>query len=186
MTFQRILVTVAAGTLCAIVLNACQRDKTKPGWEFAPQMYRSVPYNPDQANPNFKDGITAQLPPKGTVKQNFVPFDYKNTVEDYERAGVELKNPIVLTPLVLEEGKQLYMNMCSHCHGKEGRADGAISAAGKYPVPTYQSENVKNIPEGKIFFSITHGKNLMGPHASQLSQEERWKVVHFVQTLQKL
>ena len=46
--------------------------------------------------------------------------------------------------------------------------------------------SLKNLPEGKIFFSISYGKNLMGPHASQLSQEERWKIVRYIQELQKL
>lgn len=186
MIAKKIILTLTAGALCSVVFTACMRDKSQPGWEYAPQMYLSVPYNPDQANTNFKDGKTAQTPPEGTIKQGFAPFNYQNTLEDYERAGVELKNPVALTPEHLEEGKKLFLNMCSHCHGNEGRADGAIVAAGKYPVPMYQSENIKNLPEGKIFFSITYGKNLMGPHASQLSQEERWKIVHFVQTLQKL
>lgn len=185
MTLKKIILTITAGSICAMLFNACG-DKTQPGWEFAPQMYRSVPYNPDQPNANFKDGKTALTPPVGTIKQGFESFGYQNTLEDYERAGLELKNPIATTPESLEEGKQLFLNMCSHCHGKEGRADGAIVVAGKYPVPQYQSENIKNLPEGKIFFSITYGKNLMGPHASQLSKEERWKIVQFVQTLQKL
>lgn len=188
MSYKNISLIVAGAAVLSIALSSCQRfrDKSEPGYEFAPQMYESVPYNSDMANPNFKDGKTAQTPPAGTLKQGFENFAYANTLEDYERAGVELKNPVALTPQVLEEGKQLFQNMCSHCHGKDGKADGAITAAGKYPVPTYQSENVKNLPEGKIFFSITYGKNLMGPHASQLSKEERWKIVHFVQTLQKL
>jgi hypothetical protein len=31
---------------------------------------------------------------------------------------------------------------------------------------------------------MTYGKGLMGSHASQLTKEERWKVVYHVQTLQ--
>jgi hypothetical protein len=31
---------------------------------------------------------------------------------------------------------------------------------------------------------MTYGKGLMGSHASQLSQEERWKLVYYVQKLQ--
>ena len=29
-----------------------------------------------------------------------------------------------------------------------------------------------------------YGKGMMGSHASQLSKEERWKVIRYVQTLQ--
>ena len=45
---------------------------------------------------------------------------------------------------------------------------------------------MSDLPEGKIFHTITFGKNLMGSHASQLNHEERWKIVHYVQTLQRL
>jgi hypothetical protein len=41
------------------------------------------------------------------------------------------------------------------------------------------------MPEGKMFHSITYGRNIMGSYASQLNPEERWKVIMFVQTLQK-
>jgi len=169
------------------MLTSCYHSERDPGYEYAPQMYYPVAYNPDQANPNFKDGKTAQVPVKGSIPVGFEPFGYENTPADYERAGAELKNPIALTPEVLEEGKVLFTNMCSHCHGEEGKADGAVVAAGKFPPPpAYQSEQLKNLSEGKMFFSITYGKNLMGAHASQLSKEERWKIVHYIQKLQKL
>lgn len=168
-------------------LSSCFHSEREPGYEYAPQMYMPTAYKPDQPNPNFKDGKTAQVPVKGSIPVGFEPFAYANTPADYEKAGQELKNPIGLTPEVLEEGKLLFVNMCSHCHGNEGKGDGSIVAAGKFPPPpAYQSELLKNLSEGKMFFSITYGKNLMGSHSSQLSKEERWKIIHFIQTLQKL
>ena len=35
-----------------------------------------------------------------------------------------------------------------------------------------------------MFHTITHGKNAMGPHASQLNKDERWKVAMYVRTMQ--
>ena len=35
--------------------------------------------------------------------------------------------------------------------------------------------------EGHIFHAITYGLNAMGPHASQITEEERWKIVLYVQ-----
>jgi mono/diheme cytochrome c family protein len=32
---------------------------------------------------------------------------------------------------------------------------------------------------------ITYGKNLMWPHGSQISPEDRWKIAKYVKTLQK-
>ena len=30
-------------------------------------------------------------------------------------------------------------------------------------------------------FTITYGVNAMGPHASQITEEERWKIVYYIQ-----
>ncbi len=170
----------------AVILSSCSKFKREPGSEYAPNMYYPIAYNPDQKNPATKDGKTAQLPVKGTLSNNFDVFHYPNTTDGYEAAGVELKNPIPVTQANIAEGKKLFNNFCVQCHGKLGKADGSLPTAGKFPVPAYQSEGIKNISEGKIFFSIHYGKNLMGSHASQLSKTERWKVVQYVQTLQKL
>ena len=55
---------------------------------------------------------------------------------------------------------------------------------GGFPPPPAYNAALKDLSAGKIFFSITYGKGLMGAHASQLSKEERWKVVHHVELLQ--
>lgn len=170
----------------AAALSSCYHSKDHPGYQYAPQMYDPVAYDPDQENPVFADKKTAQLPPAGSIARGQEVFDYPNTPESYERVGTELKNPVPLTDNTLAEGKQLYQNVCAQCHGMEGKADGSIVASGKFPPPpAYNSEQLKDLPEGKMFFSITYGKNLMGPHASILSKEERWKVIHYIQTLQK-
>ena len=43
----------------------------------------------------------------------------------------------------------------------------------------------KDLTDGKIYHTITYGVNAMGSYASQLSPEERWKVVQYVHQLQK-
>ncbi len=35
--------------------------------------------------------------------------------------------------------------------------------------------------EGHIFHTITYGYGKMGPHASQISEKERWKIVYYIQ-----
>ena len=44
---------------------------------------------------------------------------------------------------------------------------------------------MKELKPGHIFHAITFGFNAMGPHASQLSRDERWKIVNYVHELQK-
>lgn len=200
------------GTFCtAVVLVAavsCGDKKTRgTGWEFSRNMYDPIGYNPDQPNKNFANGMTAQLPPEGTTPVGFERFEYPATLEGYEAAGAELVNPLVRTQQTLEEGAVLYQSFCSPCHGPEGKGDGSITKDRRLesktesrqlenfpPPPSYAASDnanssrggtMKDLTDGKIYHTIYYGVGLMGSHASQLSPEERWKVVMYVRELQK-
>lgn len=126
---------------------------------------------------------TEFLPVKGTIARGYIPYVYPNTPEGYEQAGLYLRNPIALTPQVDKDGEALYTKFCLHCHGATGAGDGKVGLKLPGAPPAYNGA-LKNLSEGKIFHSITYGKGLMGNHASILTQEERWKLVHYVQKLQ--
>jgi cytochrome c len=157
-------------------------------------MYDPIAYNPDQPNKNFANGQTAQVPPAGTMPVGYDPVDeYPNTAEGYQLASTNLVNPLPATPATMAEGKVLFQHMCSHCHGVEGKGDGAIIKMEKFPPPpSYSTGNssrgglMKDLTDGKIFHTITYGVNLMGPHKYQLNPTERWKIVMYVHELQKL
>jgi len=156
-------------------------------------MYRSPSYETYSENPNFADDMTARKPVEGTIARGYMLYPYSDTNEGYEAAGENLKNPIPLTTEVLEEGKDLYIKFCVHCHGDEGQGDGTIIQNEKFPPPPSYSKGMSSgggkmsdLQEGKMFHVITFGRNLMGSHASQLTHEERWKIVHHIQALQKL
>ena len=185
---------VAVGTFVTIgSLSSCYHSKRNPGYEYAPNMYRALAPNPDQPNASFKDGKTAQNPVEGTVPMGWSKFHYENSLAGYEAASKELVNPFANDTVALAEGKALYTNFCTQCHGMQGKADGAIVVAGKFPPPPSYSTGtssrggaMKDLTDGKIFHTITYGVNLMGSHAAQLSPAERWKIVLYVHELQKL
>jgi mono/diheme cytochrome c family protein len=85
---------------------------------------------------------------------------------------------------VIREGEILYTRFCTHCHGQEGFGDGKVGKV-FLGVPAYTSASIIDKPGGHIFHVITHGIRRMGSHASQLSPEERWKIVRYVQVLQQ-
>jgi mono/diheme cytochrome c family protein len=181
------VVTIAA----SIVVTSC-KNKRSTGWEYAPNMYEHIAYDPDQKNPNFKDGKTAQVPPAGTIPVGFVKFDYPNTKDGYEQAGLEEKNPLAASEQNLADGKILFEHFCSPCHGMSGQGDGLVVQHGFPPPPSYskgQSSRggaMKDLTDGKIYHTITYGVNAMGSYASQLAPEERWKVIMYVHHLQTL
>lgn len=204
----RFLGTVWIAAALIVSVASCGEKQTRStGVEFSRNMYDPIGYNPDQPNPNFANGQTAQTPPQGTVPVGFARFDYENTLDDYERSGVEAVNPLEATEQTLAKGQALYLTYCAVCHGTEGKGDGPITQdrtlvtkAGSRalenfpPPPNFQQSGginssrgglMSELPDGKIYHTITYGVGLMGSHASQLSPEERWAVVAYVNELQK-
>jgi len=194
---HKLIKGLAIATSSMVLLNSCSTDPLSPGIEFMPDMYRSVAYKPYEENPNFKDMLGARPPVAGTISQGEFPnstwginnaiYPYPNTTEGYEAAGLNLKNPIELTPENLEKGKAVYTKFCTPCHGDAGDGNGSIVANGKFPSPGkyWDKVSANGLNDGKMFHSITYGKNLMGQHASQINKEERWLVIHYINDLIK-
>lgn len=189
-------IVLGAFSLLASVamLSACNDNKST-GLEYARNMYDPIAYNQDQPNKNFANGATAQTPPPNTKPVDYIRYEYPNTKEGYE-ASVALVNPLALTEKNLTEGKHFYTVFCAPCHGEKGDGQGHIVKLDKgiSGVPAYHGADanssrgglMKDMPAGKIYHTIMYGLNAMGSHASQLSPEERWKVVMYVQQLQKI
>ena len=172
------IMLVAGFTSCG------KKDANSPGFEFMPDMYRSPSL--EYYGTHIINGDTinnSKLPVAGTIARGYLPYVYPNTPDGYELAGLYLKNPTVYSEAIEKEGEELYGKFCVHCHGATGAGDGKVGAKLPGPPPAYNGP-LKNLPEGKIFHTLTYGKGTMGSHASQLTQEERWKLVYFVQKLQ--
>jgi mono/diheme cytochrome c family protein len=150
-------------------------------------------YNSNRFNPHR---MNMREPAANTVKRNprgWLPYRIPNDSTGL-RLSNRLKNPLDSTAEVVAAGKALYEMYCDHCHGAKGEGNGKVAEGvtvdgvqkGAYAgVPNYKSDALKNISEGHIFHVITYGKNLMWPHGSQISQEDRWKIAKYVKTLQK-
>jgi mono/diheme cytochrome c family protein len=178
-----------------VLLCSCNSVENSPGWEYMPDMYRSSSYDANSENPNFNDKMTNRMPVKGTISQGPVgnseysvlkmSYPYKNDSAGYEDAGKYLKNPLPDNAEIIAKGKERYEKFCQHCHGVSGAGDGPVVEKGNFPPPpAYSSPQLKNLPEGKIYHTIYYGKGMMGSHASQLTPEEIWQVIRYVQTLQ--
>jgi len=66
--------------------------------------------------------------------------------------------PVTSTPA--SSGKDMYVNYCAACHGKEGKGDGPAAPALKTP-PTdltmLATRNGGKFPEDRVFYSIAGG-----------------------------
>ncbi|NBW43450.1 MAG: cytochrome c [Sphingobacteriia bacterium] len=175
---------------CALI-----EDKKEPGWEYAPQMYVSTPYEPySQVAKNTinADGKNMRAPAPGTIARNGLGYD--NTVlelmhnypigrDSVDYAGKVLRNPLdSRDTTLLAEGKYLYGVYCAPCHGAEGNGQGKVGQiyAG---VPNYKDSRIPGLPSGHIYHVITLGKNRMWGLGSQIRPEDRWKIVLYVNQL---
>ncbi len=159
-------------------------DPNSPGVEYMPDMYRSPSYETNAITTFRGDTVSCnRLPVAGTIARGFMPYTLPNDTMGYRMSGITMHNPLPNTPEIVEQGKIIYGKFCVHCHGKSGQGDGKVGLI-LGGMPHYDDAAHKDLPEGKMFHSITYGKNLMGSHASQLSVDDRWKVIRYVQTLQ--
>lgn len=182
------VIPVAALTL---LLMSCNHDRNQPGYAYMPDMYYSEAYEAFTKNPLFKDSLTMQAPVKGTIARgHYPPYPYKaKSADDQKLAGLELINPVPSSPEALAKGKEQYEIFCMNCHGERGDGKGYLFTSKRFTAqPTsLTGDLVKAKPDGEIFHVITLGtlSGLMGAHGSQISPEDRWKVVHYVRDLQK-
>jgi len=177
-----------------VMLSAC-RDKRSTGLEYARNMYDPIAYNQDQPNKNFANGATSQTPPPNTNPTGFVKYEFANTPEGLKAAEASLVNPLPITEKNLLQGKHFYNVFCGVCHGEKGDGKGPITLLEKgITAPAFHGADVNStrgglmseLPVGRIYQTIMYGYNAMGSHASQLTPDERWKVVMYVQQLQKI
>lgn len=171
---------VAAG---AVSLLGCSQDPTKPNLEFIPDMADAVPYEAFAPNPNTPDGKTLQRPPVGSIARGQRPFHYGPGPEEAARAGREVVSPLQASPEVVALGQQRFATFCAPCHGATGLGDGTVIP--KFPAPpSLTAEHAKGLADGQLFHIITHGQGVMPSHASQIQPEDRWRIVHFIRSMQ--
>jgi mono/diheme cytochrome c family protein len=164
-----------------VTVTSCDKSKRAPNLQFMPNMYEPVSYETYGENGIYDNGMASRLPVDGTIARDAeFPYDYPNTPEGYEAAKSNLMNPLGST-LDSKKGKALYSIYCASCHGSKGEGQGELVKREKFlGIPNYKD---RDITEGSIYHVIMVGKNMMGSHSSQLTEEERWQVVAYVQEL---
>ncbi len=206
--FQLLLVSVLMGS-CALP------GGENPGSEFIPDMGHSIAYEANYYDyyshntwgdeDEYYKYVQARNPVKGTIPRGMagksgdtwmapsgtVPYHYKDTEEDRQRAIVEItKNPYPITEAGLARAKEIYNVYCGICHGEKGDGDGYLvsekNKKAKYPAQPalFTTDDFINSSEGRYYHGIMYGKNVMGGYADKLSYEERWQVIHYIRSLQ--
>lgn len=144
-------------------------------------MHEQFRIDPQSSTTVFKDNFGMRMPVEGTVARGHLPYPFKGKPLEAEKF---LINPLVPSKKVLDLGKQKYLTFCSPCHGNFGMGDSRLR--GQFPnPPTLHSDRMRNMKDGGIFHIITEGQNVMPSYASQISEDERWAIIHYIRVLQR-
>jgi mono/diheme cytochrome c family protein len=93
-------------------------------------------------------------------------------------------NPLKVDAALMARGQQRFQIYCSPCHGLTAEGNGITKKFGMATVANLHDPRIVQFTDGEIFNVITHGRNLMGPYASQIPTEDRWAIVAYVRALQ--
>tara|TARA_B100001057_G_C22494155_1_gene811391 strand:- start:106 stop:657 length:552 start_codon:yes stop_codon:yes gene_type:complete len=169
--------------LSSLFLMTSCFDSSKPNYQYFPNMYESVGYGTYDESDAFPNGIEAQLPVEGSVPRGWQPYEFEDSNEGYELAKVNLTSPLLNNEDNLANGKKMYEIYCSVCHGSKGDGNGILMEREKFlGIPSYAD---RDITEGSIYHVLMYGINLMGSHAGQVNDEERWQISQYVLKLRK-
>lgn len=165
-----------------VLLISCN-DKSKPNFQYFPDMYQPVSYETYGEYEIFENNQQALEPVKESISRGWLPYDYEDNLEGYNQAKAELINPVAYTKKNQSVGKELYDIYCATCHGSKGNGKGYLVEREKIlGVPSYDDKG-RAITEGSVYHVMYHGINTMGSYASQMSNEELWLVTHYVMDL---
>lgn len=105
--------------------------------------------------------------------------------EQLDSVAATLTNPLERTAEVLRRGEIKYQQNCSVCHGNEGKGDGPVIDATKFPfAPSLVSGPALTRTDGYLYAVIVAGRNFMPPYGERMSHTDRWAVVHYMRQLQ--
>ena len=170
------------------LLQSCG-SKRDPGRIYMPDMAYSRAYEAYAPTPNSfgPENINfIPYPVEGTIRRgDLFPYPLPNDTVGYNMSA-QVKDPLSPnTPEQMKEAERLFNINCGICHGAKMDAQGPLATGGKVPaIANLTLAQYVAMPEGTMFHSVTYGKNNMGSYASQLTREQRWRVIQYVKAVQ--
>jgi cytochrome c553 len=164
---------LGALVLAVAGLSACRQD-----------MHDQPKYIPLRPSEFFLDGRSARPLVEGTIARGHLNDD----TAYYTGKGADGKPvaefPFPVTKEVLLRGQQRYNVYCTPCHDRTGNGNGMIVRRGYRRPPTYNSDRLREQPNGYFYDVITNGFGAMPDYAAQIQPQDRWAIVAYIRALQ--
>jgi mono/diheme cytochrome c family protein len=165
-------------------------------------MYDQERYNPESYSQFFLDHRTMRMPVPGTIARDRHEDDPEvATGLLADKSGYVLTVPSTLIQRsgglekMLARGQERFGIYCAPCHGRTGDGKGMVvckrdrvtdpcESRGFPPLPSYEDPRLRQMPDGQLFASITHGVRTMPAYGPQIPVADRWAIVAYVRALE--
>ena len=140
--------------------------------------------NPLSRSDFFADQRSERPPVEGTVARGQLHDDtYFYSGKNGSTPGDYMPFPV--TKDVLERGRERYNIYCAPCHSRVGDGNGFIPSRGfaRKP-PSFHDQRLQKAPLGYFYDVMSNGFGIMPDYASQISAQDRWKIVAYIRALQ--
>lgn len=92
----------------------------------------------------------------------------------------DMPNPAAPDAESLVRGESLYATHCQTCHGDGGRGEGPVGLKYVPPPADLNLPYVQNQPDGRLFYTISHGGLVMPYYRDAIPAADRWHLVNYV------
>ena len=98
----------------------------------------------------------------------------------------KMANPVKADAASIADGKQLWLQHCTSCHGKSGKGDGPKAAGLKTLPHDLSKTDIQSQPDGAFFYKTSEGREDMPSFKKKIpEQEDIWSIVNYIRTLKK-
>lgn len=200
---MRSALMVLAAALAVGSLAGCREQSSEiPPVLLERNMYDQERYNPESYSQFFTDHRTMRTPVEGTVARDRYEDDPEiATGLLADKSGYVLAVPQTFVQRsggmekLLARGQERFNIYCAPCHGATGDGKGMVvckrdkvtdpcQSRGFAPLPTYADPRLRQMPDGQLFATISHGVRTMPAYGPQVPVADRWAIVSYVRALQ--
>ena len=136
-----------------------------------------IPGHPMQNSGAPKDDIDSPL------GEFTAGTDYLNTGKMGDQWGTGLPLPVTIE--MVRRGQREFTINCAVCHGATGQGNGITSKYGLNGIANYHQDKYRQMADGQIFNTITHGYNTMMAYGDKVTVKDRWAIIAYIRALQK-
>jgi cytochrome c5 len=180
----------------------------KPPIEIFPDMDHQPKYKAQSGSDFYADGRANREPVSGTVPLGYSMPLQKPTAHSSGDATSPYRDinfstgvsyidtgkitnqwgtgfPMEVTQEFISRGQERYNISCKVCHGAAGDGAGIAGKYGLVAIANLHQQRIRDMADGEIFNTITHGKNTMMGYGDRIQVQDRWAIIAYIRALQK-